>query len=347
LPTPSPNASSSTHGPTAKFSIQNGTTYAVNDVVVLDGSSSTPGNDTGTIIPITNYAWLVQYPNTTKYGAYSGKSVSFIATVQTYLLITLIVTANDTIVPSNSSYFDTSSYGVWINVVPASQLTKIDVFTARGGIGLNASSDSYGPQELVQLHAYVTYNNAYVAGKIVAFTVLDPNGSVIASLSAQTNSTGYAYQEYRTPWLDTNTTDFGTWSVVASVDVSQVVVTDVVSFTYNYLINTNGILLPAGVHRQNSITINVTTQCVESAPLWSSLTITIYDEVNVPIASYVEPNPNQTAGAGQTHVSTTLKIPSWAFVGTATVYLDVLTNSPTLEGVPYCPERTANFQILP
>jgi hypothetical protein len=325
--------------PTAILSLVNGTTYPVGGTIVLDGSSSTPGFDNTTCF-ISNYAWLIQYSNGSTFAAYSGESVSFVANYATYLNVTLIVTAPDLSPQPNPSYVNTSWASVWIYVQNEPH-AQIDLFTNKGGIGPNVSSDAYGPQELVQMYANVTYNYAPVADKEVAFTVLSPNDTVVAVLTASTNSSGIAYQSYRTPWLDT--ANFGTWTLYASVDVSQVVVTDTLNFTYSYLITVNGITLPASVQRQSTMTVNVTIQSIENSPLWSTATITIYDEENVPIGSFVASNTNETAGT--TSVSTTFTIPSWAFVGTATVYVNVLTNSPTAGGVAYCPERTANFQI--
>jgi hypothetical protein len=48
---------------------------------------------------------------------------------------------------------------------------------------------------------------------------------------------------------------------------------------------------------------------------------------------------------GTTTVTINLFIPSWAFVGTATIYVTVLTALPTSGGVPLCPQQIANFQI--
>ena len=339
-PTPTPTPSSSTYGPTAVISINNGTTYAFGSMVVLDGSSSTGGYDNQSC-PITNFAWLVQYANGTALAAYSGPNVSFAANVTTYLNVTLIVTAKDTAALPSPSYVNTSYATVWINIqqMPHAQ---IDLFTNKGGIGPNVSSDAYGPQELVLMYANVTYNYASVADKEVTFTVLSPNGTTVAVQVASTNTTGIASASYRTPWLDN--TNFGTWTIIASVDISQVVVTDMTNFTYNYLITTNGITIPSSVHRQSSMTVTVNIQSIENSTLWTTATITLYDEQNVPIDSYVAKNTNETAGPGS--FSTTFTIPSWAFVGTATAYVNILTNNPATGGVAYCPEKTANFQIL-
>ena len=204
-------------------------------------------------------------------------------------------------------------------------------------------ASAYIPGELVQIYALVTYNQAPVLNKQVAFTVFDPNGSVIAVRTAFTNASGYAYCEYRTPILDNGTINSGIWSVFASVEVSQIVVSDTVSFSYNYpvILQIGGISVPASVARNSTLNIGITLQNLGSTA-WSCLTITIYDNAKVPIGSLIV---NSNSIIGNT-VSAKILIPTWAFVGTAIVYVNILTNDPASGGVPVCPEQSAQFQIV-
>jgi hypothetical protein len=341
-PTPTPIPPGSIHGPTAIINIQNGTTYQLGSQIALDGSSSTPGFD-ATTCPITNYAWLVQYQNNSVFGVFSGSSVSITPTNVGALNVTLIVTAVAQNSNPSPSYTNTSYATVWVNIESPQQLTQIDVFTNKGGIGHDVSSGPFAPQELVQVYAYVTYGGAPVANKDVAFTVLSPNGTIVAVESALTNSTGYAYMEYRTPWLPSDPTDFGIWSIIATVDVAQVIVTDTVTFDYNYLVTINGITLPPTVYRQSSMNISVAIQDPDNTTLPTTVTFTICDANMVPIDTYIT---NPFTVTHSTSVTETFTIPSWAFVGTATVYVNVLTNTPGGTAVPYSPEETATFQIL-
>jgi hypothetical protein len=226
-------------------------------------------------------------------------------------------------------------------------VTKVDVFTDKGGRSAGTNSDAYGPQELIKIYAFVTYRDAPVVNKDVAFSIRNQNGDLIDLRVARTNTTGYAYADYRLPWPDSSTPEvmFGTWSIVGSVDVSQIVVTDNIHFVFNYLINTNGIQMPAAVQRQSSTTVSITIQSISNSAIWSSVSITVYDEAKVPISYAVINNPSQTTGSSI--ITATLTIPSWAYIGKATVYVDVLTGPPSAGGVPYCPEKIANFQILP
>ena len=334
-PTPTPSSSSPTHGPTAIISNQNGTTYETGEQILLDGSSSTPGYDANSAksCPITNYAWLVQYENNSVFGAYSGSGVTIIVNSAEWLQVTLIVTAPDVNTSPNPQYMNTSATSVWIDVKPPQQLAKIV---------LTSSQAVYAPQQLVQLYAYVTFNGASEANENVVFTVLSPNGTVISIRTAFTNSTGYASQSYVTPNIGTS--NFGTWTVIASVEVAQVVVTDKITFEYNYLvtITTNGITLPSSVARGGKMTVKVDIQNTGGITLGSTVAITIYDQNDVPIGSSLSTVTNAASGAS---ISATFTIPTWAYVGEATVYVNILTGNPTSGGVPLCPERIANFLI--
>jgi hypothetical protein len=344
IPTPTPTPAPGTYAPQAVINIANGTTYETGSEIILDGSSSTNGHDGSTVCNITIWDWLVQYLNGTVFGAYNGEYQSIVLNNPASLKITLIVTAPDTVSPPNPQYTNTSSTNIIINVELPQQLAQIDVITQNGGEGQNATSGPFGPQQLVQLYALVTYDGAPVANKEVTFTVIDPNGVIIAVNTALTNTTGYATSEYRTPWLSSGNPDFGTWTVLAYVEVSQVVVSDTVSFEYNYLVTTtttNGITLPASVDRGSPMKITVAILTADNVPQNTTVTISIYDQNQVPIDFYMTNLTNATNNT----ISTMVTIPTWAFTGTATVYVDILTNNPTAGGTAYSPQQTATFQI--
>jgi hypothetical protein len=72
------------------------------------------------------------------------------------------------------------------------------------------------------------------------------------------------------------------------------------------------------------------------------LTITIYDEAQVPIGFY-ETSTNRANGT--TIISASIMIPSWAFVGRATIYVDLLDERSNPADVPYSKEQKATFLI--
>jgi hypothetical protein len=339
-PTPTPSVPPAVHGPQAVFTPANGTQFPIGSDVVLDASSSTPGFDVVTC-PITNYAWLVQYQNGTIFGSYSAKTVTFNATYPTLLKVTLLVTAPDLNTPRSPSYIETSTTFSWIQISTLAYNATIKVTTDKGGQSTNGGI--YGPQELVRMRALVNYNGVPVVNKQVAFAVASPNGTVLSITSSWTNQTGYADWQFRLPWLDDKPQAlFGNWTIVATVDVAQVTVTDSIQFTFNYLLDINGLQMLASMRRSQLSTINVTLQSLTNSP--SVLTITVYDEQKVPVAFTTT---SITSAAGTTVTATIdVAIPSWAYVGKAAIYVDVLTKLPTLGGVPLCPEKSANFQII-
>jgi hypothetical protein len=254
---------------------------------------------------------------------------------------------------SGSAQFGTTGTQMTANNATVTVLqpppSLIQAFTDRGGTGVNANSGVYGPQDLVKMYALVTYNQASVANQEVSFSVQNPNGTIVDVRVAETNSTGYAFSDYRLPWPDTTDpeVEFGNWSVTATTELSDVTINDTVYFTYNYIVtvvNSNGIQLPTSAERGSTVDINVTIQNIANQPVWSTVSVTIYDAVDTPIGNFLASNSEAN---GTSTVEAQISIPSWAFVGNATVYVDILSNTPTASGVPYCPEKVANFQIVP
>jgi hypothetical protein len=272
---------------------------------------------------------------------YSGPTISIAVSTAQWLQISLIVTAKDVNTSPNPQYTNTSSTHIWINVETPQQLAKIDIFTNKGGQEPDATGGSFAQGELVKLYAYVTYNGAPESGYLVLFLVTSPNGTSFTRVQP-TNSTGYAYIDYRTP--DLGNTNFGTWTATASVEIGSVVVSDTVSYQYSYVtvVTVSGISLPSSVSRGSSMTVKVTLQNTADLPSSAVMAITVYDSNDVPIASSLTTIGSIASG---TTVQATLTIPSWAVVGTGTVYVNILTADPSSDGVPVCPEQQATFQI--
>lgn len=332
------------HGPTASFSPADGTLYNVGDSVLLNASSSLPGYDTGNIsevCPITNFVWRVEYFNGTLFGSFNGETVSFVATVEGDLRITLAVTAPDPHPPSDPGFTPVATASAIIIVGSSQQVDNIDVFTDKGGTGSGTDGGVYGPQELVQMYALVTYRDTPVVNQDVAFSIHDSNGSIVALRTARTNGTGLAYAEYRLPAPDINSedTDFGSWSIIASVNVTQITSNATVSFTFGYLGNIGNLQIPDSVQKSESLPIQVTITDLDNSANWSELDITIFDVAQIPIGSYTLSNNQQMQNI--TVIDTTISIPSWAFVGQATAYFCLLSTN----GAALAPETVATFQI--
>lgn len=343
------------HGPTAKFTPADGTWYMEGDSIFLDATSSTPGYDTvpvAEVCPITSYDWQIDFGNDGSVEMiFGGVTATILASIVGDVKVTLTVTAPDPTPPSGSGYSttDTEIHILHIRAIP--QGADIDIYTQRGGVGPDAQSDAFGPQELVILYAKVTYNNVPVANKDVAFEIQNADGTAIAYRTGRANSEGIATAEYRLPWPDEDPeAGFGIWTIIGTVDVSQVVVNDTCTFQFDYIIKIVSVqtLLqnntPAtSFARESSVKVNVTLSNIRKVDVATTVTITIYDEAKVPIAAFVV--EISVTAQGQTWTAGTMTIPSWAFVGQATVYVNALTQLPSLSGVPCCPESAINFQI--
>ncbi len=186
----------------------------------------------------------------------------------------------------------------------------LDIWTQNGGQGLNQPASAFGPQQLVDLTALVTFNGAPVALKTVTFDIY-LNGVYIDVVTATTNANGYATTSYRLPWQDSNPTSyFGIVTVTGSVDVSQVTLTDTCQFYYGYALSLQPITITNGVYDSNNVGpvffrnyagLNVVTL---TAPVYSFnwtpttfyLTATVFDANNVPVACTVmmETAPSST-----------------------------------------------------
>ena len=99
---------------------------------------------------------------------------------------------------------------------------------------------------------------------------------------------------------------------------------------------------PQAWTRSGTLSFDVIVENLKSTSL---LAVTVCDSQDVPIDCYTV-NISPASGGGAVTVPVSITIPSWAYVGTATVYVDVMTGLPTAGGVPLCPQETGTFQIL-
>jgi len=332
-----------------------GSLVYVGDTVTLDGSNSQNGIDSvpaGEICAITTWDWAIDFhdgnPATHLFGAHQ----SFDCTGAGLVTITLTVTAPDP-TPGDSNYVDhDTSAPISIMQVTKPVGPSIDVYTDRGGQGPLGTypfgwSDAYGPQEEVCVYAKVTYNDEPVEYKPVVFEVIDNNGAGVDFRTAFTDANGIAKVCFRIPWQGSNAeSEFGDWSITGVVDISQVKVTDTVKFRFGYILSIRGITVNGSpLHKGEFLTLDVDIASISMTSHDAILTMTACDEAGVPIGlAYamitVAPEDGMFAMAGS------ITIPTWAYVGTGTIYVDLLTAWPQYGGVPYCPEKTALFIIL-
>jgi hypothetical protein len=240
----------------------------------------------------------------------------------------------------------------------------------------NAPCDAFGPQEQMNLQALVTYNGAPVAEKEVTFQIVDNHGNVIATLTATTGDNGIASISQRLPWYDATTqngptSEFGIWHVYATALVQQTLVSDTMPFDFGDIISITAVT-PAAQSLPRSTSTTTTTQSftvslsgisAQTQPYY--ITYTVVDSGSVPVATGMVSGTLAAAtysGTGAqdatgtftvtpgtyTTSSITFTIPTYAFVGTATINVNVFDANPlvaTNNAVPYCPESSATFTI--
>lgn len=333
------------HGPIAGFTPADGSTLLSGTQVALNASSSQPGYDAQTC-NITNYAWSVEYLNGTTFTSLTGEYPSFNASVNGAFLIVLIVTANDTNPSPNPSYTSTNSVSAIINVVSSLQSVNIKIFTDNG-VGSQVNGTVYGPLQLLQVYATISSYSVSIADESVAFSMQNNNGSTIAIRQGITNQTGVASASFRLPVIDPATPQyqFGAWSITVSVNTLGATVSSVTNFTFGYQSGIQNVTIPTIIQTSQTLPVKLTVNNQYLSAQWTQLSITVFDQADVPIASQIITTPQQTQNI--TIIDSAITIPSWAFPGQATLCLCLLSNSTNSQLIPIAPETTATFQIQP
>ena len=247
----------------------------------------------------------------------------------------------------------------WIMTPPS-----LDIWTNRGGRGWNSSSAAFGPQEQVTLTANLTSaGGAPVAQETIPFIIAD-NGAQIASRTAVTNTAGIASVTYTLPWPSPNPTSaFGIMDITSTVDLAGTILNDSCAFMYNYLLKTTSVIITNGNDPSSpdgpsfsrytgpTLSATVTVKTINWSTTSFYLTATIYDNNSVPVSYVSLPetiNPAQSGNPDSTKSQTytiNLSIPSYAFVGSAYIYVNIYTTNPANLGVPFCPETSAPLVI--
>jgi hypothetical protein len=166
---------------------------------------------------------------------------------------------------------------------------------------------------------------------------------------AFTDENGIATINFRVNWPCENASlqIFGIWTVYAAVDIAQIKVIDILHFQVGWLIQITKITLNEAEYRHGwHMTIDLDYVSISAQVRPAVFTITIYDELGVGLGSMTIVIPAVTKGTYTVEL-TCFRIPKWAYAGTATAYANVFTDYPTLCGVPYGPEASKTFIILP
>jgi len=117
----------------------------------------------------------------------------------------------------------------------ASSGVVIDLFTQKGGQGINQSGGIFKSREKVILSVLLTSDEKPVPNKLVSFEVRGPRNQYINMTIyrvASTNESGIAEISFAIPWPDENpeTIILGVWNAVSTVDVDCQVYADTLEF---------------------------------------------------------------------------------------------------------------------
>jgi hypothetical protein len=343
--------------PVAAFMPENLTSFVVGDTMYLDAQPSAGGYDTmpagdETACPIANFTWQIDVGSDGSVDiTLEGINGSFVCAAQGEIAVNLTVYAPDPVPPSHEDYVEYDSTVHLFFVQERLNNSRIDVYTDQGGEYPEDSGGAYGPQQLVSIYALVTYEDAPLANQYVAFEILN-NNITMAYRTGLTNAQGIATTEFRLPWTENPEELFGMWTLIGVAEVAQTIINDTCSFTYGlavYIVTAqimDHLNQPAQLFTPGQTArINVTITNTQETPLETAVAVTLFDEASVPIgAAYVIiVVPAQTT----TSEVVDLNIPTWAFAGAATAYVNAFTQLPQDLGVPYCPEHEVQFTINP
>jgi hypothetical protein len=110
---------------------------------------------------------------------------------------------------------------------PSTDGGLLDVSTQKGGIGQGVPGGTFILGEMVELNVNLTYNGAPVVNKLVSFQVFDPENESVLGRVGFTNNEGFVTINFTTPSISES---LGTWTVVATADVSGKTVWDFLTF---------------------------------------------------------------------------------------------------------------------
>jgi hypothetical protein len=232
---------------------------------------------------------------------------------------------------------------------------KIDVFTDKvpfDGKGINNASDTFQPQELVRLYALVTYNEAPVANKLVAFQVLNPLNMTVAVAANITNDDGITTFCFRIPWPseDVEQTIFGKWFVIATVDIAGEVVMDTLTFKVGWLVQVISLktldieLKPkTDFTRGEKIIFDLKVENSALTLKNATIMIDVQDSADYPVMHVEEIHIFQPS---ENNIQIVSEIPTTASIGKAIISVAAYTAPPKFGGVPYSPPFSSQFNII-
>jgi hypothetical protein len=110
--------------------------------------------------------------------------------------------------------------------LPIVTVRTLDVYTQRGGLGINESGGIFEQEEVVQLFAYLTANGSPINTTEVAFNLRNPSGNETVE-SALTDVSGKAKINLTLP---SDVSALGIWSILAVANFGNETVSDFMVF---------------------------------------------------------------------------------------------------------------------
>jgi hypothetical protein len=235
----------------------------------------------------------------------------------------------------------------------------IDLYTQKtpfNGKGINQSSDAFEPQELVVLYALVTYNDAPVAQKLIAFQVIGPANlmqNITTGGSGITDQDGIANFSFRIPWPNDNPEEkiLGTWFAIATVSIADQTVMDTLTFQVGWIVKITHIsTLNASLQpqtrflRRETVTFNLTVENIAMTERSATITVDVQDASSHPIMHVQEDEVVFQPGISYLTVSS--QIPVTATIGPASISASAYTAPPESGGVLYSPAISATLEII-
>jgi len=126
----------------------------------------------------------------------------------------------------NETLSDSLVFMCRIASLPIVTVRALDVYTQRGGLGINESGGIFEQEEVVQLFAYLTANGSPINTTEVVFTARNPDGNETAE-SALTDISGKAKINLTLP---SDASAVGNWSILAIAHVDNETISDSMIF---------------------------------------------------------------------------------------------------------------------
>lgn len=266
---------------------------------------------------------------------------------------------------TTSQVFDPMVDSNTVNLTAES--ASIDLFTQYGppygGQGAHQPSDTFGPQQQVELYALVTDNDNPVPQKLVSFQIY--HNVYFSPNESETDENGIAHVSFRLPWPCEDPVDeiFGKWYVNATAEVGGQMKNDTLAFWVWWAIEVTSvepketeIMQRRTGGDQMNFTVMFHTFSMQSLPV--VLTVSVYDELGFFIgAAYLQ----TTVGWNEYDYmaseepqdklygfNVTIPLPANAVIGKGSVFGNAFDKLPWYGGTPYCPEVTnmIDFYII-